>query len=63
MIKPNLEQLKRLTPNVAFTGPNYRQVENMMKDAATEAVLGDGDPYEVLRKAQDDAQKLMPADG
>ncbi|QEW19024.1 sn-glycerol-3-phosphate-binding periplasmic protein UgpB precursor [Marinibacterium anthonyi] len=62
LIRPNLEQLTRLTPNVAFAGPNYRQVENMMKDAATEAVLGDGDPYEVLRAAQDQAQKLMPSD-
>lgn len=63
MIKPNLEQLTRLTPNIAFGGPNYRQVENMMKDAAAEAVLGDGDPYAVLRKAQEDAQKLMPSGG
>jgi len=63
MIKPNLEQLTRLTPNIAFAGPNYRQVENMMKDAAAEAVLGDEDPYEVLRRAQFQAQSLMPADG
>tara|TARA_Y100000815_G_C13311767_1_gene488805 strand:- start:33 stop:1295 length:1263 start_codon:yes stop_codon:yes gene_type:complete len=62
LIRPNLEQLTRLTANMAFAGPNYRQVENMMKDAATEAVLGDGDPYEVLRAAQEEAQRLMPAD-
>jgi len=62
LIRPNLEQLTRLTPNVAFAGPNYRQVENMMKDAATAAVLGDDDPYEVLRAAQAEAQKLMPTD-
>jgi multiple sugar transport system substrate-binding protein len=62
LILPNLEQLTRLTPNIAFAGPNYRQVENMMKDAATEAVLGDGDPYTVLRAAQEQAQKLMPQD-
>lgn len=57
----NIEQLDRLTPNVAFPGPNYRQVENMMKEAMTEAVFGDGDPYEVLRTAQETAQPLMPA--
>lgn len=57
----NIEQLDRLTPNVAFPGPNYRQVENMMKEAMTEAVFGDGDPYEVLRAAQETAQPLMPA--
>lgn len=58
----NLEQLERLTPNVAFRGPNYRQVENMMKDAMTEAVFGEGDPHEVLRTAQELAQPLMPQD-
>lgn len=58
--RANLEQLERLTPNVAFGGPNYRQVENMMKDAVTEAVFGEGDPREVLRAAQDQAQALMP---
>ena len=63
MIRPNLEQLTRLTPNVAFPGPNYRQVESMMKDAAAEAVLGDGDPVEVLKAAQERGQALMPADG
>ena len=58
--RANLEQLERLTPNVAFGGPNYRQVENMMKDAMTEAVFGKGDPDEVLRAAQERAQPLMP---
>ncbi|MEO3385274.1 ABC transporter substrate-binding protein [Mesorhizobium sp. CAU 1741] len=57
----NIEQLDRLTPNVAFPGPNYRQVENMMKEAMTEAVFGDGDPREVLRTAQETAQPLMPS--
>ncbi|WP_226576175.1 ABC transporter substrate-binding protein [Acuticoccus sediminis] len=61
MIQPNLEQLKNLTANVAFPGPNYRQVENMMKDAAAEAVLGSEDPYAVLKAAQERAQPLMPA--
>lgn len=60
LIRPNLEQLERLTPNVAFPGPNYRQAEAMMKDAVTEAVLGGGDVTEVLRSAQDNAQGLMP---
>lgn len=60
--RANLEQLERLTPNVAFPGPNYRQVENMMKEAMTEAVFGSGDPHEVLRAAQERAQPLMPAD-
>lgn len=59
--RANLEQLERLTPNIAFGGPNYRQVENMMKDAVTEAVFGSDDPRVVLRAAQERAQLLMPA--
>jgi len=60
LIRPNLEQLSRLTPNVAFPGPNYRQAESMMKDAVVEAVLGEGDVAEVLTSAQETAQSLMP---
>ncbi|MBF9235259.1 ABC transporter substrate-binding protein [Microvirga alba] len=60
MIRPNLEQLSRLTPNVAFPGPNYRQVEKMMMDGVREAVFGKGDAAAVLKAAQQDAQRLMP---
>lgn len=60
LIRPNIEQLARLTPNVAFPGPNYRQAEAMMKEAVTEAVLGTGDVSEVLTAAQENAQSLMP---
>jgi multiple sugar transport system substrate-binding protein len=62
LIRPNLEQLVRLTPNVAFPGPNYRQAESLMKDAVIEAVFGEGDVKEVLTSAQDTAQGLMPQD-
>lgn len=60
MIRPNLEQLDRLTANIAFPGPNYRQVEKMMMDAVREAVFGEGDAEAVLKAAQTDAQGLMP---
>lgn len=60
MIRPNLEQLNRLTANIAFPGPNYRQVEKMMMDSVREAVFGSGDPVATLKAAQDDAQNLMP---
>jgi multiple sugar transport system substrate-binding protein len=60
MIRPNLEQLNRLTPNVAFPGPNYRQVENMMMDAVRQAVFGSGDPIATLKTAEQAAQDLMP---
>lgn len=61
MFRVNLEQLDRITPNMAFPGPNYRQVENMMKEAMTEAVFGTGDPRAVLAAAQAQGQPLMPA--
>ena len=60
LIRPNLAQLERLTPNVAFPGPHYRQAESMMKEAVIEAVLGEGDVGEVLTTAQENAQSLMP---
>lgn len=60
LIRPNLEQLERLTPNVAFPGPNYRQAESMMKEAVVEAVMGEGNVADVLKTAQDNAQALMP---
>jgi multiple sugar transport system substrate-binding protein len=60
LIRPNLEQLSRLTANVAFPGPNYRQAENIMKDSVTEAVFGKNDPEKVLVEAEANAQALMP---
>ena len=60
LIRPNLEQLSRLTPNMAFPGPNYRQAEAMMKESIAEAVLGEGEVAEVLTFAQENAQSLMP---
>ncbi|PXW57355.1 ABC transporter substrate-binding protein [Chelatococcus asaccharovorans] len=60
LIRPNLEQLERLTPNVAFPGPNYRQAESLMKEAVIEAVFGEGNVAEVLTAAQNTAQGLMP---
>ena len=60
MFRSNLEQLNRLTPNMAFPGPNYRQVEKMMMDSVREAVFGNGDPIATLETAQEQAQDLMP---
>ncbi|CAN7373936.1 ABC transporter substrate-binding protein [Neorhizobium sp. LjRoot104] len=60
MFRANLEQLNRLTANVAFPGPNYRQVEKMMMDSVREAVFGKGDPIATLKAAQDQGQELMP---
>ncbi|MCD2173605.1 ABC transporter substrate-binding protein [Rhizobium sp. C4] len=60
MFRANLEQLNRLTANLAFPGANYRQVEKMMMDSVREAVFGKGDPAAALKSAQDQAQDLMP---
>ncbi|MBP1844862.1 multiple sugar transport system substrate-binding protein [Rhizobium petrolearium] len=60
MFRANLKQLDHLTPNIAFPGPNYRQVEKMMMDSVREAVFGTGDPSAVLTAAQDEGQSLMP---
>lgn len=60
LFKANLEQLNRLTANMAFPGPNYRQVEKIMMDAVREAIFGKGDAAAVLKAAQADGQNLMP---
>jgi multiple sugar transport system substrate-binding protein len=60
MVRPNLEQLSRLTPNRPMAGPNYRQIESMMLDAFDEAIFGEGDVATVLQDAQARAQALMP---
>ncbi|MGO7834837.1 ABC transporter substrate-binding protein [Rhizobium johnstonii] len=58
--RANLEQLSHLKANIAFPGPNYRQVEKMMMDSVREAVFGSGDPKAALQTAEQDAQNLMP---
>lgn len=60
MFRSNLEQLDRITANMAFPGSNYRQVEKMMMDSVREAVFGNGDPIATLKTAQEQAQDLMP---
>jgi multiple sugar transport system substrate-binding protein len=60
MFRSNLEQLDRLTANIAFPGPNYRQVEKMMMDSVREAIFGSGDPVATLKAAQEQGQELMP---
>lgn len=59
LILPNLEQLTRLTPNRAFSGPNYRQVESTMMEAFEATVYGEGDPAAILAEAQANAQALL----
>jgi multiple sugar transport system substrate-binding protein len=60
MFRANLKQLDHLTANIAFPGPNYRQVEKMMMDSVREAIFGSGDPVATLKAAQEQGQELMP---
>jgi multiple sugar transport system substrate-binding protein len=56
---PNLEQLESLTPWVAFPGPNYRQIEQIITEAQNAVIFSNADPATLL-DAQVRAQALMP---
>ena len=60
LMRPNLEQLTRLTPNAAMPGSKFRQIEKIMMDAVREAVFGKDDVAKIMKSAQEDAQILMP---
>lgn len=60
LVQPNLDQLERLEPWVAYPGPNYRQINSIMMDAMDMAVFGGVDVEATLRDAQANAQALMP---
>ncbi len=60
LVQPNLDQLERLEPWVAYPGPNYRQINSLMMDAMEMAVFGGADVEATLAQAQANAQSLMP---
>jgi hypothetical protein len=60
LVRPNLEQLSRLTPISSMPGPNYRQIDRTMMAAVEQAVYGDRDPVKVMTDAQTRATALMP---
>lgn len=60
LVRPNLEQLSRLSPWQSFPGANYRQINKIEVNALNEAVFGEGDPAAILKDAQARAQALMP---
>ena len=60
LVRPNLEQLSRLSPWESFPGQNYHQIEKMLVDAVEQAVFGKDDPATVMADAQRRAQQLMP---
>ncbi len=60
LVRPNLEQLSRLSPWESFPGPNYKQINKIEVSALNDAVFGDGDVAKTMKDAQDRAQALMP---
>jgi multiple sugar transport system substrate-binding protein len=60
LVRPNLEQLTRLSAWQSFPGPNYRQISRIEVAALNEAVFGEGDVAALMRDAQERAQALMP---
>ena len=60
IIKPNLEQLDRLSPWVPIPGQNYKQITKLMMDALDQSVFGKADVEATMKAAQDRASELMP---
>ncbi len=60
LIKPNLEQLKRLHPWLSYPGPNWLQIETTLLDAVQKSLQSSGDITDIMKDAQKRAQSLMP---
>ncbi|WP_239310730.1 ABC transporter substrate-binding protein [Frankia sp. Cj3] len=60
LIKPNIDQLARLRPAVAFPGDNYVQIKDTMLEAVESVVYSGADARSTLAAAQDRATKLLP---
>lgn len=60
LVQPNLEQLEHLQQWVSFPGPNWKQIENILLDAVSKAILSDaGDVAGIMKDAQQRAQMLV----
>ena len=60
LVQPNLKQLDKLEPWVAFPGPSYQNIRGTMMKAVEEVVLGGADPQATLTDAQQRAMQMMP---
>lgn len=60
LIKPNLEQLDRLTPWVSYPGPNWYQIETILLEAVQKSIQSSDDVTTIMKEAQTRAQSLMP---
>ncbi|MBO9605967.1 MAG: ABC transporter substrate-binding protein [Paenibacillaceae bacterium] len=59
LVKPNLEQLTRLTPWVSYPGSKWNQVETTLLDAVQKSIQSTGDIAPILQDAQKRAQTLI----
>jgi multiple sugar transport system substrate-binding protein len=60
LVQPNLKQLDKLEPWVAFPGPSYQNIRGTMMKAVEEVVLGGADARSTLADAQQRASQMMP---
>ncbi|MBV8653836.1 MAG: ABC transporter substrate-binding protein [Alphaproteobacteria bacterium] len=60
LIRPNLEQLTRLSPWQSYPGANYKQIQKILLSAVSESIYGTKDPEAVMHDAQARASALMP---
>lgn len=61
MIKPNVDQLSRVEPWVAFPGTNFQQIRDTMMDAVEKSVFQGANPQASLTAAQQQTASLLPA--
>jgi len=60
-VRPNLEQLSRMSPWQSMPGNSYKQIGKIEVEALNEAVYGDSnDVAAILMSAQQRASQLMP---
>lgn len=59
LVKPNLEQLTRLQPWVAYPGAKFSQVESTFLDAVQKSLQTTGDITPIMQDAQKRAQTLI----
>ncbi|WP_337104148.1 ABC transporter substrate-binding protein [Paenibacillus sp. YIM B09110] len=59
LVKPNLEQLDSLKPWVSYPGANWKQIETILNDSVSKAIVSDGDVASIMQDAQKRAQSLI----
>jgi multiple sugar transport system substrate-binding protein len=60
LLTPNLDQLDRLEPTVAYPGDQYNQILTLLTDSATEVVYRGADAESTMQASQERAQELVP---